>query len=112
MVALYCAEATPANVNINRADKTTVRDLFISIPPCDRIFEFCHIMGILIRRSNHMLMIAQKVEIQKNSSFRRKPESRVPGENRDPVFEMVPDFRRDDVCPPAPATELIGGSLG
>jgi len=34
------------------------------------------------------------------SSFRRKPESRVPGENRDPVFEMVPDFRRDDVWTP------------
>jgi len=29
------------------------------------------------------------------------PESRVPGENRDPVFEMVPDFRRDDVWTPA-----------
>jgi len=31
------------------------------------------------------------------------PESRVPGENRDPVFEMVPDFRRDDVWIPASA---------
>ena len=29
-----------------------------------------------------------------------QPESRVPGENRDPVFEMVPDFRRDDVWIP------------
>ena len=29
------------------------------------------------------------------------PESRVPGENRDPVLEMVPDFRRDDVWTPA-----------
>jgi hypothetical protein len=28
------------------------------------------------------------------------PESRVPGENRDPVFEMAPDFRRDDVWTP------------
>jgi hypothetical protein len=28
-------------------------------------------------------------------------ESRVPGENRDPVLEMVPDFRRDDVWTPA-----------
>ena len=28
------------------------------------------------------------------------PESRVPGENRDPVFEMVPDFRRNDVWTP------------
>jgi len=36
----------------------------------------------------------------KKSSFRRKPESRVPGENRDPVYEMVPDFRRDDVWMP------------
>ncbi len=34
------------------------------------------------------------------SSFRRKPESRVPGENRDPIFEMVPDFGRDDVWMP------------
>ena len=25
----------------------------------------------------------------------------IPGENRDPVFEMVPDFRRDDVWTPA-----------
>jgi len=31
----------------------------------------------------------------------RAPESRLPGENRDPVFEMVPDFRRDDVWTPA-----------
>src|SRR4030042_2328731 len=37
---------------------------------------------------------------QSESSFRRKPESRVPGENRDPVFEMVPDFRRDNVWMP------------
>ena len=29
----------------------------------------------------------------KKSSFRRKPESRVPGENRDPVIEIVPGFR-------------------
>jgi len=29
-----------------------------------------------------------------------KPESRVPGENRDPVFKMVPDFRRDGVSMP------------
>jgi len=28
------------------------------------------------------------------------PESRLPGENRDPVFERVPDFRRDDVWTP------------
>jgi len=28
------------------------------------------------------------------------PESRVPGENQDPVFEMVPDFCRDDVWMP------------
>jgi hypothetical protein len=39
-------------------------------------------------------------QFPKKSSFRRKPESRVPGENRDPVFEMVPDFRRDDVWMP------------
>ncbi len=35
-------------------------------------------------------------------SFLRKQESRVPGENRDLVFEMVPDFRRDDIWTPAP----------
>ena len=29
-----------------------------------------------------------------------QPESRVPGENRAPVFEMVLDFRRDDVWMP------------
>ena len=34
-------------------------------------------------------------------SFRRKPESRVPGENRDPVLEMVPGVRRDDAWMPA-----------
>jgi hypothetical protein len=38
--------------------------------------------------------------LAKKVSFRRKPESRVPGENRDPIFEMVPDFRRDDVWMP------------
>ena len=31
------------------------------------------------------------------------PESRVPGENWDPVFEMVLDFRRDDVWTPVSA---------
>jgi hypothetical protein len=35
------------------------------------------------------------------SAHRRKPESRVPGENRDPVLGMVPNFRRDDVWTPA-----------
>jgi hypothetical protein len=34
------------------------------------------------------------------SSPGQAPESRVPGENRDPVFEMVPDFRRDEVWTP------------
>jgi hypothetical protein len=34
------------------------------------------------------------------SSFLRKQESRVPGENRDPVLDMVPDFRRDDAWIP------------
>jgi hypothetical protein len=29
-----------------------------------------------------------------------QPESSVSGENRDPVFEMVPDFRRDDIWMP------------
>jgi hypothetical protein len=33
-------------------------------------------------------------------SFRRKPESRIPGENQDPVSKMVPGFRRDDVWTP------------
>ena len=50
------------------------------------------------------------------------PESRVPGENRDPAFDMVPDFRRDDVRTPAFAGETtqktfceiinIGSSFG
>ena len=39
--------------------------------------------------------------LQPLASFRRKPESRIPGENRDPVFKMVPGFRRDDVWTPA-----------
>jgi hypothetical protein len=34
------------------------------------------------------------------TSFRRKPESRIPGGNREPIFELVPDFRRDDVWTP------------
>ena len=29
------------------------------------------------------------------------PESRIPGINRGPAFEMVPDFRRDGVWTPA-----------
>ena len=29
-----------------------------------------------------------------------QPESRIPGENRDPVLDMVPDFRRDDFWMP------------
>jgi len=33
-------------------------------------------------------------------SFQRRPESRVPGQNRDPVLEMVPDLRRDNVWMP------------
>jgi len=49
------------------------------------------------------LVSLYKLPLQSESSFRRKPESRVPGENRDLVFEMVPDFRRDDVwMPPYP----------
>ena len=34
------------------------------------------------------------------SYFLTKPESRVPGENRNPVSRMAPDFRRDDVWTP------------
>ena len=34
------------------------------------------------------------------SYFLTKPESRVPGENRDPMSKMAPGFRRDDVWPP------------
>jgi len=48
---------------------------------------------------------------QSESSFRRKPESRVPGENRDPVFELVPDFRRDDVWTPAFAGVTLQGTF-
>jgi hypothetical protein len=46
-------------------------------------------------------MNSQKVILNLFSSFPRKRESRVPGENRDPVFERVPDFCRDDVWTPA-----------
>jgi len=42
------------------------------------------------------------------SSPGQAPESRVPGENRDPVYEMVPDFRRDDVWTPAPGLKHAG----
>ena len=35
------------------------------------------------------------------SSFLRKQESRVSCENRNPVFKMVPCFRRDEVWTPA-----------
>jgi len=35
------------------------------------------------------------------SSTGQAPESRVSGENRDPVFAMVPDFRREGVWIPA-----------
>jgi hypothetical protein len=37
-----------------------------------------------------------------------QPESRVPGENRDPGFEMVPDFRRNDAWTPVPAPDRSG----
>ncbi len=49
--------------------------------------------------SVHKLTVFKKVVIPAPYQVRGKlqPESRVPGENRDPVFEMVPDFRRDDV---------------
>ena len=52
--------------------------------------------------NDQRLMNSQKAEISQSSSFRRKPESRVPGENRDPVSkEMVPGVRRDSVWTPA-----------
>jgi hypothetical protein len=35
-----------------------------------------------------------------------------PGENRDPAFEMVPDFRRGDVWTPVPTPDIIRGSPG
>ena len=34
-------------------------------------------------------------------AFLWKQKSRVPGENRDPVFDVVLDFRRDDAWTPA-----------
>jgi hypothetical protein len=44
-------------------------------------------------------MFSKKVVIPAPYQVRDKlqPESRVPGENWDPLVEMVPDFRRDDV---------------
>jgi len=42
-----------------------------------------------------------KSKFSSSLSFLQKQESRIPGENRDPVFEMVPDLRRDDVWTPA-----------
>ena len=61
---------------------------------------------LIILVSVHKLLFSEKVVISglpARSRFgegRRKPESRVHAENRDPVFEMVPDFRRDDVWMP------------
>ena len=45
--------------------------------------------------SVHKLTVFKKVVISRQGG-----KSRVPGGNRDPVFEMVPDFRRDDVWMP------------
>jgi hypothetical protein len=67
-----------------------VRNLFFQkFPP---IFVLAEVV--------YYLESVYKLPLQLEPSFRRKPESRVPGENRDPVFEMVPDFRRDDFWMP------------
>jgi hypothetical protein len=39
-------------------------------------------------------------------------ESRVLGENRDPAFKMVPDFRRDDVWTPPYQVPLVKHGAG
>ena len=57
--------------------------------------------------SVYKLTVSKKVVISRQGG-----ESRVPGEKRDPVLEMVPDFRRVDVWAPAPAPDLIRGSPG
>jgi hypothetical protein len=56
-------------------------------------------------------MVSKKVRIQEYLSFPRKPESRIPGKNRDPVFELVPDFRQDDVWTPAFAGVTLLGTF-
>ncbi len=50
---------------------------------------------------NKLSVMVVRSQFSPISSFLRRQESRVSGENRDPVFEMVPDFRRDDVWTPA-----------
>ena len=45
-------------------------------------------------------MFSPKVKKWGFPSFRRKPESRVSCENRNPVSKMFPCFRRDDVWTP------------
>src|SRR4030042_1682742 len=58
----------------------------------------CH--GFRYWLSRIMVFIRSR---QSGPDFHRdnlQPESRVPGEDRDPVFDMVPDFRRDDVWMP------------
>ena len=52
--------------------------------------------------SVNKLTVSKKVVIPAPCQVQDKlqPESRVPGENPDPAFEMVPDFRRDDVWMP------------
>jgi len=40
----------------------------------------------------YYLVSVYKLSLQSESSFRQKPESKVPGENRDQVLEMVPEW--------------------
>jgi len=79
------------HLGIDAASRGRIRELFLSIP---------------------VLTNSLKINNRAFPSFRRKPESRAPGENRDAVLEMVPDFRRDDVWTPAPAPDPIRGSPG
>ncbi len=46
---------------------------------------------------------------RKKSSHRWKPVSRIPGENREPVFKMVPGVRRDYDWIPAFAGMTVSG---
>jgi len=46
------------------------------------------------------VMLSQKVQKDVVLPFRRKPESRLLGQNPDPAFDIAPGFRRDDAWAP------------
>jgi hypothetical protein len=105
------------------AKQECVDDVYIGGPPTPHeermsLRIIINIPNLMVGFMNNIRSSSKKifpVPFPKKSPFRRpaalarqrgeKPESRVPGENRDPVLEMVPDFRRNDVwMPPLSST--------